>query len=295
MGPGAAASSSRAEHGPAIDKAIFPGIQGGPLEHVIAAKAIAFGEAASPDFSRYAESIVANARAMAEALAGHGFRLVSGGTDNHLLLVDLRSFDEELTGKEAQAVLDEAGVSLNKNTIPDDPRSPFVTSGVRIGTPAVTTQGMGEAEMATIASLSARALRDRHDPPALAAVSRRRRALRAVPAVSRPQGLSRRRPRACAVGLSRGRCGRGARDVRGGALRPAPLRPPGNAVAEPDERRPSRAHAPEAAAMMAGLVVAFVVRPRWTSSRASWRRHRDDRCGGRSGDHLERGLRRRRP
>ena len=104
-----------------------------------------------------------NASALAEALAGEGFRLVSGGTDNHLMLVDLRPFDAELTGKEAQVALDEAGITLNKNTIPDDPRSPFVTSGLRIGTPSVTTQGMGEPEMAEIAALIARALRDRDD------------------------------------------------------------------------------------------------------------------------------------
>jgi glycine hydroxymethyltransferase len=169
-GPRGGCILSREEFGAKIDKAIFPGIQGGPLEHVIAAKAIAFGEAATPEFSDYAAAIVANAQALAEALASHGFRLVSGGTDNHLLLVDLRSFDEDLTGKEAQAVLDDAGVSLNKNTVPDDPRSPFVTSGVRIGTPAVTTQGMGPADMATIAELISRALRDRNDVAAVAAV-----------------------------------------------------------------------------------------------------------------------------
>jgi glycine hydroxymethyltransferase len=169
-GPRGGCILSREEFGAKIDKAIFPGIQGGPLEHVIAAKAIAFGEAATPEFSDYAAAVVANAQALAEALASHGFRLVSGGTDNHLLLVDLRSFDEDLTGKEAQAVLDDAGVSLNKNTVPDDPRSPFVTSGVRIGTPAVTTQGMGPADMATIAELIARALRDRNDAAAVVAV-----------------------------------------------------------------------------------------------------------------------------
>ena len=169
-GPRGGAILCREEFADAIDKAIFPGIQGGPLEHVIAAKAVAFGEAAAPEFADYAKAIVVNAQALAEALAGHGFRLVSGGTDNHLLLVDLRGFDEGLTGKEAQAVLDDAGVSLNKNTVPDDPRSPFVTSGVRIGTPAVTTQGMGPAEMATIAELIARALRERNDPAEVAAV-----------------------------------------------------------------------------------------------------------------------------
>ncbi|MDW3219280.1 MAG: serine hydroxymethyltransferase [Acidimicrobiales bacterium] len=169
-GPRGGAILCREEYAAAIDKAMFPGIQGGPLEHVIAAKAIAFGEAATPEFGDYAKAIVANAQALAEALAGHGFRLVSGGTDNHLLLVDLRSFDEDLTGKEAQAVLDDAGISLNKNTVPDDPRSPFVTSGVRIGTPAVTTQGMQPADMATVADLIARALRDRADSSAVAAV-----------------------------------------------------------------------------------------------------------------------------
>jgi glycine hydroxymethyltransferase len=169
-GPRGGCILTREEFGAKIDKAIFPGIQGGPLEHAIAAKAIAFAEAATEEFATYAARIVENADALAEALAGLGFRLVSGGTDNHLLLVDLRSFDEELTGKEAQAVLDDAGISLNKNTVPDDPRSPFVTSGVRIGTPAVTTQGMGPAEMVTIAELIARALRDRNDPAAVAAV-----------------------------------------------------------------------------------------------------------------------------
>ncbi len=154
----------------AVDKAVFPGMQGGPLEHVIAAKAVAFREAAHPSFRTYAAQIVANARALAEALAGEGSRLVSGGTDNHLMLVDLRPFDAELTGKEAQTVLDQAGITLNKNTIPDDPRSPFVTSGVRIGTPAVTTQGMAEPEMAAIAHLIARALRHRTDDDALAGV-----------------------------------------------------------------------------------------------------------------------------
>ena len=136
-----------------------PGWQGGPLEHVIAGKAVAFREAAHPTFKEYAQQIVTNASALAEALAGEGFRLVSGGTDNHLMVVDLRPFDADLTGKDAQTALDEAGITLNKNTIPDDPRSPFVTSGLRIGTPSVTTQGMEEPEMAAIASLIARALR----------------------------------------------------------------------------------------------------------------------------------------
>ena len=127
---------------------MFPGWQGGPLEHVIAGKAVAFKEAAHPSFKEYANQIVTNASALAEALAGEGFRLVSGGTDNHMMVVDLRPFDEELTGKIAQTTLDDAGITLNKNTIPDDPRSPFVTSGLRIGTPSVTTQGMEEPQMA---------------------------------------------------------------------------------------------------------------------------------------------------
>jgi len=169
-GPRGGCILSRAEHAQAIDKAMFPGLQGGPLEHVVAAKAVAFREALDPSFREYAAQIVRNAGALAEGLAGEGFRLVSGGTDNHLMLVDLRPFDAELTGKEAQAVLDDAGITLNKNTIPDEPRSPFVTSGVRIGTPAVTTQGMAEPEMAQIAALIGRALSRRADAAELAAV-----------------------------------------------------------------------------------------------------------------------------
>ncbi len=154
----------------AIDKAVFPGQQGGPQEHAIAAKAVAFAEAATPEFASYGAQIVANASALAKTLVEEGFRLVSGGTDNHLLLVDLQTFDADLTGKEAQIVLDEAGITLNRNSIPDDPRSPFVTSGVRIGTPAVTTQGMKEAEMETIGRLIARTLRQRTDADAVAAI-----------------------------------------------------------------------------------------------------------------------------
>jgi glycine hydroxymethyltransferase len=142
----------------AIDKAVFPGLQGGPLEHVIAAKAVAFYEASQPEFAEYAAQIVRNARALAEALAAAGFRIVSGGTDNHLMLVDLRSFDPDLTGKVAQEALDKAGITLNRNQIPGDPRSPFVTSGLRVGTAAVTTTGMREREMAEIAQLMRRAL-----------------------------------------------------------------------------------------------------------------------------------------
>ena len=169
-GPRGGCIVCRADLAPAIDKAVFPGLQGGPLEHVIAAKAVAFGEASQPEFKDYAAQIVRNARALAEALAAEGFRLVSGGTDNHLMLVDLRPIDPELTGKVAQEVLDRAGITLNKNQIPGDPRSPFQTSGLRIGTPAVTTAGMKEAEMATIAGLIGRTLRCRDDEAELAAV-----------------------------------------------------------------------------------------------------------------------------
>ncbi len=169
-GPRGGCILSTEELGPVMDKAIFPGLQGGPLEHIIAAKAVAFREAQQPEFADYSAQIVKNAAALAESLGTNGFRLVSGGTDNHLLLLDLRTFDEDLTGKIAQEVLDRSGITLNKNTIPDDPRSPFVTSGVRIGTPAVTTQGMKEAEMAEIGDLIARALRDREDDSALAQV-----------------------------------------------------------------------------------------------------------------------------
>ena len=169
-GPRGGCILSKAVHAQAIDKAVFPGSQGGPLEHAVAAKAVAFREALDPSFSVYAHQIVKNASALAAALTKEGFRLVSGGTDTHLMVVDLRPFDAECTGKVAQLVLDEAGITLNKNTVPDDPRSPFVTSGVRIGTPSVTTQGMTEAEMPVIASLIAEALRHRDDAAAVAVV-----------------------------------------------------------------------------------------------------------------------------
>ncbi|HYH52162.1 MAG TPA: serine hydroxymethyltransferase [Acidimicrobiia bacterium] len=160
-GPRGGAILCKEEYAKAIDKAVFPGMQGGPLMHVIAAKAVCFHEAAQPSFRAYAEGVVRNARALAAALADEGFRIVSGGTDNHLMLVDLRPFG--VTGKVAQEALDRAGITLNKNTIPNDPESPFVTSGLRIGTAAVTTAGMGEGEMAEIASLIARVLRATDD------------------------------------------------------------------------------------------------------------------------------------
>ena len=169
-GPRGGCILCRAELAPVIDKAVFPGSQGGPLEHAIAAKAVAFHEAMQPSFSVYAHQIVKNASALASALASHGFRLVSGGTDTHMMVVDLQPFDAELTGKEAQLVLDSAGITLNKNAIPNDPRSPFVTSGVRIGTPSVTTQGMREAEMPLIAEYIATTLRNRNDLAKIAEV-----------------------------------------------------------------------------------------------------------------------------
>ncbi|HEY7947349.1 MAG TPA: serine hydroxymethyltransferase, partial [Acidimicrobiales bacterium] len=176
-GPRGGAILCRSELAKAIDSAVFPGLQGGPLEHVIAAKAVAFREAAQPSFRLYASAVVSNARALGVALADEGFRLVSGGTDNHLLLVDLRPFDEELTGKEAQEVLDRSGITLNRNTIPDDPRSAFVTSGLRLGTAAQTTAGMGEAEMGEIGALIGVCLRDRTDGDVLESVRRSVRAL----------------------------------------------------------------------------------------------------------------------
>jgi glycine hydroxymethyltransferase len=156
-GPRAGAILCREEYAAVIDKAVFPGLQGGPLMHVVAAKAVAFRLAAQPAFREYAAQIVRNARALAAALADEGFRIVSGGTDNHLMLVDLRPFG--VTGKVAQEALDVAGITCNKNAIPNDPEKPFVTSGLRLGTASVTTAGMGEPEMVEIASLIARVLR----------------------------------------------------------------------------------------------------------------------------------------
>ncbi len=171
-GPRGGAILTGGELAKAVDSAIFPGLQGGPLEHIIAAKAVAFAEAARPEFKAYAVQVRANASALAAALTGEGFRIVAGGTDNHLMLVDLRDFDAELTGKVAQEVLDRAGITCNRNQIPDDPRPPFVTSGLRLGTAAETTAGMRELEMGRIASLIARALRHRGDEAELASVRR---------------------------------------------------------------------------------------------------------------------------
>ncbi|MGD7007114.1 serine hydroxymethyltransferase [Metabacillus sp. 84] len=144
-----------------IDKSIFPGIQGGPLMHVIAAKAVAFGEALQPEFKEYGEKIIENAKRLGESLVKEGMNLVSGGTDNHLVLLDVRSLS--LTGKTAEKILDEIGITTNKNTIPFDPESPFVTSGIRIGTAAVTTRGFGLEAMDEIASIIALALNNSED------------------------------------------------------------------------------------------------------------------------------------
>ena len=143
----------REEYAKAVDKAIFPGMQGGPLEHIIAAKAICFGEALKPEFAEYQKNVLANARTLAECLMEEGFDLVSGGTDNHLMLVDLRPM--HITGKEMEKRLDEVYITVNKNAIPNDPEKPFVTSGIRVGTPAVTSRGLGRDEMKTLARLIA--------------------------------------------------------------------------------------------------------------------------------------------
>lgn len=160
----------REERAKDVDKAVFPNVQGGPLMHVIAAKAVCLGEALKPQFKGYQAQVRANARRLAQALQGEGFRIVSGGTDSHLMLVDLRPFG--VTGKEAQQVLDDVRITTNKNAIPFDPEKPFVTSGLRLGTPAITTRGMQESEMDAIASLIARALRHRTDERELSEVRR---------------------------------------------------------------------------------------------------------------------------
>ena len=167
-GPRAGMVLCRAQYAKDLDKVVFPGIQGGPLMHIIAAKAVCFKEAAEPAFVEYQKQIVANAKRLAAALVSTGFRLVSGGTDNHLMLVDV--FSRGLTGKAAEAALGKAGITVNKNAIPFDPNPPMVASGIRIGTPAVTTRGMGEREMDRIAELITRALATPEDDAALAMV-----------------------------------------------------------------------------------------------------------------------------
>lgn len=155
------------EHAQKLDKAIFPGTQGGPLMHVIAAKAVCFHEIMQEDFKAYSQQVINNAKALADALTAKGFRIVSGGTDNHMMLLDLRN--QGVTGKEAEKLLDDIHITANKNTIPFDPQSPFVTSGLRIGTPAVTTRGMKEADMAELADIMSLAIGKKEDPEKLKA------------------------------------------------------------------------------------------------------------------------------
>jgi glycine hydroxymethyltransferase len=154
----------KAEHAKAIDSSVFPGAQGGPLEHVIAAKAVCFAQCATPEFKEYAQQVVANSRALAAALVELGFGLISGGTDNHLSLLDLRKSHPNVSGKDAQLALDAAHITTNKNTVPDETRSPFQASGIRVGTPAVTSRGMKESEMREIAQAIAIVLSDPQNP-----------------------------------------------------------------------------------------------------------------------------------
>ena len=170
-GPRGGMIMCKEEYAKAIDKSIFPGIQGGPLMHVIAAKAVAFGEALQPEFKEYAKQVIVNAQTLAEALQQEGFTIVSGGTDTHVLLVDLRTVG--LTGKVAEHVLDEVGITCNKNTIPFDPESPFVTSGIRLGTPALTTRGLHAEDMKEIASIISLVLKQPEDTAVLAEAKQR--------------------------------------------------------------------------------------------------------------------------
>ncbi len=170
-GPRGGMILSDAELGKAVNSQIFPGIQGGPLMHVIAAKAVAFGEALKPSFAKYQKQTIANAQALASALTDAGFRLVSGGTDNHLILIDLTNKD--VTGKDAETALDKAGITVNKNSIPFETRSPFVTSGIRVGTPALTTRGMKERHMKKVAAWIDEAISARASETGLKALSRK--------------------------------------------------------------------------------------------------------------------------
>ena len=162
---------STEEYAKVIDKAIFPGGQGGPIENQVAAKAVAFREASQPEFASYTDQIITNAQAMADQMIAAGVRIISGGTDNHLFLMDLRSIDEDLSGRDAAKMLDRVGITLNFNSIPDDPRKPFITSGLRIGTPAMTTQGMTEVEATETARLIVAALRNHGDESVLGSLA----------------------------------------------------------------------------------------------------------------------------
>lgn len=157
-GPRGGVVMCSAEHAQGIDKAVFPGIQGGPLEHIIAAKAVAFKEALQPEYKKYCENVVKNANVLAQTLVSNGIDLVSGGTDNHLMIIDLRKFDK--TGKDISNMLEKVNITANKNTVPNDPKSPFVTSGVRLGTPAVTTRGFNEEDMKIVGEIIAEAIKN---------------------------------------------------------------------------------------------------------------------------------------
>ncbi|MBN1192343.1 MAG: serine hydroxymethyltransferase [Coriobacteriia bacterium] len=174
-GPRSGLILCKAEHATAIDKAVFPGLQGGPLEHIIAAKAAAFHEAMQPEFKEYIDRVVVNARVMGEAMVEGGLRLVSGGTDNHLMLVDLRP--ASITGKDAERLVEEIGFTVNKNAIPNDPESPFVTSGIRVGSAAMTTRGFSEEEAHTVGRLIAETIFNRNDETRLAGIRSEVRAL----------------------------------------------------------------------------------------------------------------------
>lgn len=163
-GPRGGAILCKAEYQKLIDKAIFPGMQGGPLMHIIAAKAVAFGEALKPEFKAYQQQVLNNAQALAAGFESEGFRMVSGGTDNHLILLDLRN--KGVTGKAAEKALNEIGIATNKNTIPNDPETPFVTSGIRVGTPAMTTRGLVEEDMKKIAKIFSITLDEKGDKDA---------------------------------------------------------------------------------------------------------------------------------
>jgi glycine hydroxymethyltransferase len=169
-GPRGGLAMCKSAHAKDLDRAVFPGVQGGPLMHVIAAKAVAFKEALAPEFKAYQQRVVANASVLAKTVADEGFRIVSGGTDNHLVLIDV--FSRGLTGKVAEKTLEHAGITVNKNTIPFDPNPPMTASGVRVGTPALTTRGMGTAEMEEIGRLMGKALKGADNETTIAEVRR---------------------------------------------------------------------------------------------------------------------------
>ena len=165
----------KAAYQPALDKMVFPGAQGGPLMHIIAAKAVAFGEALKPSFKKYQAQIMANAKELAKQLQTRGFRIVSGGTDSHMFLVDLRP--KGITGADAEKLLDHAGITVNKNAIPFDPEKPFIASGIRIGTPAITTRGLKERDMVTVAAWIDRAITNHQNPKELEKIKKEVKAL----------------------------------------------------------------------------------------------------------------------